>query len=181
MLRRRLVVVATAAWVWVALSAAPFALTLPEVPDKLQAPAGQALAFDLLGEGVQIYVCAARKDDATKFEWSLKAPEAELFDASGKKVVKHYAGPTWEAADGSKVVGEVKARDDGPDPNAIPWLLLSAKVTSGNGMLGKIVSVQRLHTVGGKAPADGCSEAAQAGREVRVPYQARYAFYMQKP
>jgi hypothetical protein len=180
MLRRRLVVVPTVAWVWVALNAAPFAATLPEVPDKLQVPAGQTLAFDLRAEGVQIYVCSARKDDATKFEWTLKAPEAELFDASGKKVLKHYAGPTWEAADGSKIVGEVKARDD-PDPNAIPWLLLSAKVISDNGMLGKIVSVQRLHTVGGKAPADGCSEAAQAGREVRVRYQARYAFYTQKP
>src|SRR5271155_589557 len=181
MLRRRLVVVPTVAWVWVALSTAPFAAPLAEVPDKLQVPAGQVLAFDLPARGVQIYVCSARKDDATKFEWTLKAPEAELFDASGKKVVKHYGGPTWEADDGSKVVGELKARDDGPDPNAIPWLLLSAKMTSGNGMLAKTVSIQRLRTVGGKAPGDGCSEAAQAGHEVRIPYQAHYAFYTQKP
>jgi len=181
MLHRRLVVVPIAAWLWVGVNAALFAATLAEVPDKLQVPAGQVLAFDLPARGVQIYVCTARKDDATKFEWTLKAPEAELFDASGKGVVKHYAGPTWEAGDGSMVVGEVKARDDGPDPNAIPWLLLSAKATSGNGMLGNIVSVQRLHTVGGKAPADGCSEAAHAGREVRVLYRARYAFYTQKP
>src|SRR5208282_2862008 len=121
------------------------------VPDKLKAPEGQTLALDLRAEGVQIYVCSARKDDTTKFEWTLKAPEAELFDASGKKVVKHYAGPTWEATDGSKVVGELKARDDGPDPNAIPWLLLSAKMTSGNGLLAKTTSIQRLETVGGKA------------------------------
>jgi hypothetical protein len=177
---RRLVIVPTVLLLW-AVSATGLAAAPPEVPDKLKAPEGQTLAFDLRAEGVQIYVCSARKDDATKFEWTLKAPEAELFDASGKKVVKHYGGPTWEADDGSKVVGEVKARDDGPDPNAIPWLLLSAKMTSGNGMLAKTVSIQRLRTVGGKAPADGCSEAAQAGHEVRIPYQAHYAFYTQKP
>jgi hypothetical protein len=165
-----LVLVATA------LAAAP-----PEVPDKLKVPADQTLAVDLQATGVQIYVCGARKDDATKFEWTLKAPEAELFDATGKKVVKHYGGPTWEADDGSKVVGELKARDDGPDSNAIPWLLLTAKTVSGSGMLGKTTSIQRLQTVGGKAPPDGCSEAAQAGKEVRIPYRARYVFYAAKP
>jgi len=49
---------------------------------------------------------------------------------AGNKIAKHYAGTTWESNDGSKVVGEVKAKDNGPDPNAIPWLLLSAKSTS---------------------------------------------------
>jgi hypothetical protein len=176
----RLVIVPTVFLLW-ALSTTGLAAAPPEVPDKLKVPEGQTLAFDLRAEGVQIYVCGARKDDATKFEWTLKAPEAELFDASGKKVVRHYGGPTWEADDGSKVVGELKARDDGPDPNAIPWLLLSAKMTSGNGMLAKTASIQRLRTVGGKAPADGCSEAAQVGHEVRIPYQAHYAFYTQKP
>jgi hypothetical protein len=166
---------------WLVVLATAWAAALPEIPDKLKVPAGQTLAADLQATGVQIYVCAARKDDATKFEWTLKAPEAELFDAAGKKVVKHYGGPTWEADDGSKVVGELKARDDSPDPNAIPWLLLTAKSVSGSGMLGKTVSIQRLQTVGGKAPADGCSQAAQAGSEVRVAYQARYAFYTAKP
>ncbi len=178
---RRVVAVSSAALsAWLALSVVALAATLPGVPDKLRVGADQALALDLRGEGVQIYVCTARKDDATKFEWTLKAPEAELFDASGKKVGKHYGGPTWEGDDGSKVVGELKARDDGPDPNAIPWLLLSARSSSGSGMLGKITSIQRLHTVGGKAPAEGCSQAAQAGSEIRIPYQARYAFYAPK-
>ena len=181
MLCRRLAFVPTLFLMWLAMSNAAAAATPPEVPDKLKVPEGQTLAFDLRAEGVQIYVCTARKDEATKFEWTLRAPEAELFDASGKKVVKHYGGPTWEADDGSKVVGELKARDDGPDPNAIPWLLLSAKMASGNGMLSKTVSIQRLRTVGGKAPGGGCSEAAQVGREVRVPYQAHYAFYTQTP
>jgi hypothetical protein len=181
MSQRRVVAVPCAAVAaWLILLATAWAAAPPEVPDKLKVPADQTLAADLQATGVQIYVCTARKDDATKFEWTLKAPEAELFDTAGKKVAKHYGGPTWEADDGSKVVGELKARDDGPDPNAIPWFLLTAKSVSGSGMLGRTASIQRLQTVGGKAPADGCSQAAQAGSEVRVPYKARYVFYTAK-
>jgi hypothetical protein len=66
--------------------------------------------------GVQIYDCSASKADPSKFEWVFRAPEADLFDGTGKKIGKHYAGPTWESNDGSKVIGEVKARDDGPMP-----------------------------------------------------------------
>jgi hypothetical protein len=165
---------------WLAGAAAALA-ALPDVPDKLAVPADQALALELQATGVQIYSCAARKDDAAKFEWTLLAPEADLSDAAGKKVVHHYAGPSWEAADGSKVVGELKARDAGPDANAIPWLLLSTKSTGGNGVLSKTTSIQRLRTVGGKAPATGCAQAADAGKEVRIPYQAVYYFYTAKP
>jgi Protein of unknown function (DUF3455) len=151
--------------------------TIPVVPDKLKPPATQTLTLETRARGVQIYECRASKDNPTRFEWVFIAPEAELFDSSGKKIGKHYAGPTWESNDGSKVVGEVKARDDGPDANAIPWLLLSAKSAAGTGQLSRTASIQRVQTVGGKAPADGCSQA-QAGKEARVPYEARYYFYV---
>ena len=153
--------------------------TVP-VPDNLRVPATEALALETRAIGVQIYECKAAKDDPRRYEWSLKAPEAELFDTTGKKIGKHYAGPTWESNDGSKAVGVVKARDDGPDANAIPWLLLSAKSTSGTGVLAKTTSVQRVQTVGGKAPAGGCS-TADANKEVRVPYSATYNFYAARP
>jgi hypothetical protein len=42
-------------------------------------------------------------------DWAFVAPEAELFDAQRRPVGKHYAGPKWERADGSKVAGTVKA------------------------------------------------------------------------
>ena len=151
--------------------------TVPVVPDSLKAPPTQKLALETRARGVQIYECKASKDNPARFEWVFVAPEAELFDSAGKKIGKHYAGPTWESNDGSKVVGEVKARDDGPDSNAIPWLLLSAKSTAGTGQLGRTASIQRVQTVGGKAPADGCSQA-QAGKEARVPYEAWYYFYI---
>jgi hypothetical protein len=150
------------------------------VPDNLAVAATQTLALETHATGVQIHDCKPSKDGPARFEWVFRAPEADLFDAAGKQIGKHYAGPTWELNDGSKVVGEVKARDDGPDVNAIPWLLMSAKSTSGVGVLGQTVSVQRLQTVGGKAPVDGCSQA-QAGKEARVPYSATYYFYAARP
>ncbi len=153
-------------------------VTAPVVADNLRAPADQVPALEVSATGVQIYVCSAAKAEANRLEWAFKAPEAELFDASGTKVGKHYAGPTWEGNDGSKVVGEVKARDDGPDANAIPWLLLKAKSNAGNGVFAKTLSIQRVRTVGGKAPAGVC---AQLGSEARVPYTAAYYFYDARP
>jgi hypothetical protein len=152
--------------------------TMIGVPETLKVPVTQVFSLETLATGVQIYECRASKDN--RFEWVFKAPEAELFDSAGRRVGKHYAGPTWESNDGSKVVGEVKARDDGPDPNAIPWLLLSAKSTSGSGVFGRTQSIQRLRTAGGKAPAEGCNQA-QVGKEARVTYKATYYFYVAKP
>src|SRR6266853_755981 len=154
--------------------------TNPLVPDNLKVPAAQTLSLVSRATGVQIYECSAAKTDPAKFEWAFKAPEADLFDLSGRKIGKHYAGPTWESDDGSKVAGEVKARDDGPDANAIPWLLLSAKSASGAGVVGRTQSVQRLHTAGGKAPAGACNRA-QLGRQARVAYRATYYFYIDRP
>jgi hypothetical protein len=153
---------------------------VPETPDALKAPVTQVVSLEARGTGVQIYECQATSGDPARFEWVFKAPEAQLFDATGKKIGRHYAGPSWESNDGSKVVGEVVARDPGPDPGAIPWLLLAAKSTSGNGVFGQIQSIQRLDTSGGKAPEGGCDQA-QSGTEARVPYKATYYFYTGRP
>jgi hypothetical protein len=146
----------------------------PEVPAALRPPAEQTLYLEALATGVQIYECA-QKPDAT-YEWAFKAPEASLASRSGQSIGKHYAGPTWESTDGSKVVGEVKARDPGPTPSSIPWLLLSAKSNSGSGTFASAKSVQRVATQGGVAPAQPCTGANL--REVaRIPYTASYYFY----
>jgi len=146
------------------------------LPPSLAVPAGQVLVLKLRGNGVQIYECRAAQDDARRFGWALKAPEAKLLDERGSPIGRHYGGPTWELADGSRVVGEMKARVDSPDGNAIPWLLLDAKAHYGSGVLSHVASVQRLNTSGGKAPADGC-DSAHAGEERRVAYTADYYFY----
>lgn len=151
-----------------------------DVPENLRVPVTQMLAVSLQARGVQIYECGVSKADPARFEWIFKAPEAELFDQAGKRIGKHYAGPTWEADDGSKVAAAAKERDDGPDVNAIPWLLLSVTSAEGNGIFGKTRSVQRLNTVGGKAPPDGCDQA-QLGKVARVNYRATYNFYVARP
>ena len=164
----------------VAGSTHTWAGTIPLIPENIRTPATEVLSLETEATGVQIYECNASKDESTRFEWIFKAPEADLFDTAGNKIGKHYAGPTWESNDGSKVVGEVKARDNGPDPNAIPWLLLGAKSTSGTGLFSQVKSIQRVNTVGGKAPPDVCSQA-QAGKVARVDYKATYKFYVAKP
>jgi hypothetical protein len=124
--------------------------------------------------GVQIYTCKAKAADAAAFAWTLKEPEAELFDATGARFGRHYGGPTWESADGSRVVGE--AVQSSPVQGAVPWLLLRAKSHEGAGALASVTFIQRVDTAGGVAPSEGC-DAAHAGAETRVEYSANYAFY----
>ncbi len=147
------------------------------VPDNLRAAANETLLTVLVARGVQIYECRARKDTPSATEWAFVAPEADLFDAQGKLVGKHYAGPHWEASDGSKIVGAVKARADAPQAGAIPWLLLGTKSVGPAGTFSKVTSIQRVSTVNGVAPAaDGCT-AAMLGKVVRVGYSADYRLF----
>jgi hypothetical protein len=162
----------------VGCTAAP-AKEADDIPAPLQVAVNEVLVQRAHAVGVQIYRCSPDKNDVARFGWLLQAPEAELLDHAGHKIGKHYAGPTWEARDGSKVLGEVAARAPSPDPNAVAWLLLSAKSTSGAGIFGRVRFIQRLHTVGGSPPAGGCDQVS-AGGEVRVPYSAEYRFYADK-
>ena len=147
-----------------------------DVPAELNAPANERLLLQVRGKGDQIYSC---KEDGGKFAWGLKAPEAELTNMDGSAFGKHYAGPTWEAKDGSRVVGKAIANVVSPEAGAIPWLLVTVVNRNGDGVLGKVTSIQRIHTKGGKAPVSGC-DAAQIGEEVRVGYSADYLFYVAK-
>ena len=147
----------------------------PEVPESLKAPAGEQVILSAHATGVQIYVCQAGADQ--KLGWVLKAPEADLADATGKNIIHHSAGPTWKHVDGSEVKGKVVAKQDAPKPDAIPWLLLSAASHSGEGILGRVTSIQRIHTEGGVAPAANTCDVAASGKESRSTYTADYYFY----
>jgi hypothetical protein len=146
------------------------------VPASLRPPVEQRVFLEAHATGVQIYECSSKPDAAGGLSWSLQAPEATLSDRWGRPIGRHYAGPTWELRDGSRVVGEVVARDPGPDATAIPWLLLRARSTGGTGRLSSTQSIQRLRTAGGVAPSAPCSEATPHAL-VRVPYSATYYFY----
>jgi hypothetical protein len=147
------------------------------VPQNLAPTSAEKYAFALPAKGVQIYECRTGADGKTG--WAFVAPEAELFDTTGKKVGKHYGGPTWESNDGSKTVGSVKQRADAKSANDIPLLLLSAKSTGTNGVMASVTSIQRVNTIGGVAPTDGCA-ANRVGNTARVPYTADYYYFVGK-
>ena len=151
-------------------------LARPDAPEKLSPPATEKLIFKAHATGDQIYVCQPGLTLDLKVAWMLKAPDAQLFDADDKVVAKHFAGPTWKHNDGSEVVGRVSARHDAPDPNAIPWLLLSAAKHSGDGAFSKITFIQRLNTKGGQPPQSGCDDAHR-NTETKSAYSADYYFY----
>jgi hypothetical protein len=149
-----------------------------EVPEKLRPAPGESLRLVTPAKGVQIYECRARKDATNVYDWTFVAPKADLFDARGRHVGSHYAGPHWQSKDGSKIVGEVKARLDAPNGDAIPWLLLAATSVGAEGAFSGVTSIQRVNTVGGTAPKTGCSPSA-AGAMARVAYTADYYFFFQ--
>ena len=147
-----------------------------QVPAEIQTAAGEQLVVRVHAKGDQIYSC---KTEGAQAGWTLKAPEAQLFDKDGKAFGKHFAGPSWEARDGSRVVGKAAANVASPDADSIPWLLVKVVSHAGEGVLARVTSIQRINTKGGKAPASGC-DAGHAGQEVRVAYSADYLFFAPK-
>jgi hypothetical protein len=152
------------------------AARVKEIPANLTPPSGAVLLFELGARGVQIYACEAEPDNTAGFVWTFKAPEAELLNARGEVVGTHFAGPTWQSRDGSAVVSAVLERADAPKAGSIPWLLLGAEQNMNRGVFSTVTYVQRLDTAGGIAPTKGC-DADHAGEEVRILYEATYAFY----
>lgn len=145
----------------------------PEVPDIIKAPPGENVVLQVHASGSQIYMCQASGHQ--KYSWTLKAPEAQLTDANGKNVGIHSAGPTWKHNDGSEVVAKMLHRVDAPEAGSIPWLLLTATEHSGNGILSRVTTIQRINTRGGQ-PSGDCDESHR-GTEIKVPYSADYYFY----
>ena len=145
-----------------------------DVPLSLQPEAGQTLLWQVHGVGDQVYSCNGGADDV--YAWALKAPDARLLSAKGELLGRHFAGPSWEAKDGSLVQAKAAANVPAPDPESIPWLLLKVTKHEGQGLLTPVTNIQRLHTKGGKAPGIGC-DAAHADAVSRVPYEADYFFY----
>ena len=138
------------------------------VCDSVDVPSGHRASSHVYANGVQIYRWSGTS-------WTFVAPEATLYadPCYEHEVGVHYAGPTWEAKDGSKVAG---TRIAGCTPNrgAIPWLLLGATSTPDRGIFARLTYIQRVNTVGGTAPAE---PGAFVGDEARVPYTTEYYFY----
>jgi hypothetical protein len=140
--------------------------TISDIPPELRV---ELDSVSYRGEGVQIYQCGPDG------KWLFQAPRASLFDDEENLVAEHFSGPTWQAADGSTVVGRVLSLAK-PDTTAIPWLLLEAASNTGDGLFSKVKYIQRLKTVGGTAPSESCAEP----KLVEVNYSALYVFHQLK-
>jgi Protein of unknown function (DUF3455) len=139
-------------------------------------PSSQHPILTVTGKGVQIYTC----QQATKPQWVLQAPEANLIDATGNVVGMHGAGPIWRSLDGSSVKGTLLQKANSPQPATIPWLLLKATDITGVGIMSQVEFIRRSNTHGGDAPATGC-DAQHINAVSRIPYVATYTFYSSKP
>ena len=152
-------------------------ISRPAVPEKIRAPAGETLVLVARASGSQIYVCQRAASPKDRPRWTLKAPDAQLHDRSGAVIGHHYAGPTWQHADGSKVSGHVAAQVDSPEAASIPWLLITATDHSGTGVFTAVNSIQRIHTKGGQPPPASACNASTLDAEKRSSYTADYYFY----
>jgi len=146
-----------------------------DVPAELQVGEGNSLFMVGHAVGVQIYECTASTSGTA---WTLLAPRADLYDHNGKLIATHFGGPTWQANDGSWVVGKKEAAVI-VDRTAIAWLKLSAasKAVGPDGdRLARTTFIQRLNTAGGLPPASGC-DTISVGTQAEVPYTADYYFW----
>jgi Protein of unknown function (DUF3455) len=156
-----------------AAQAAPAA---PAVPGEIAVTGDHKPYMIAHAEGVQIYACYSVADG---YAWRLLAPRATLTADNGKPLGLHYGGPTWQALDGSTVVGR---RDTGVtvDPTAVDWLRLKADSTTAGPDGDRLTAtsyIQRINTVGGLAPAAADCAADTVSQQREVPYSADYVFF----
>jgi hypothetical protein len=173
MLLAGVVAVAAALPLAQSVQAAPAA---PPVPGTIAVGEGHKPFLIGHASGVQIYGCQAIPGG---YRWALVAPRADLYDDNGKLLATHYGGPTWEARDGSTVVGQRDAFVT-VDPTAIDWLRLTAARTAAGPYGDRLVAttyIQRINTTGGLAPAAADCNADTAGTRAEVPYTADYVFF----
>jgi hypothetical protein len=138
------------------------------LPDAIAAP-GETVVLAVHAEGAQAYECKTGSD--SKSAWAFREPIATLI-VDGKTIGRHYAGPNWEHADGSAVVGKAIGNAPGTTPDDIPWLKLQVVSSHGTGVLTGVTTVQRINTKGGKL--EGACD--KVGSFKSAPYSADYVF-----
>lgn len=142
----------------------------------LNEPKGNSRVATLYAEGVQKYK-AEQIAGTNAYKWVFVAPKATLYDATNKQVGIHSAGPTWQLFGGDTIYAQpfTPARTE-PSPNgySIDWLLLMPKDgKTATGIFSNVSYIQRIGTVGGKAPATPPTSATDT---VDVKYTAIYRF-----
>ena len=175
-------------------------VTPPQVPDVVKVEAGFVPFLVGHADGTQNYVC---RPSGTGFAYALFTPEATLFNGHGKQLITHYFSPnpeeantdprvdgnlmiraTWQHLDTSTIWAAVHQNPTGVaivDKESIAWVLLDVVGNldgpTGGATLSQTKFVQRVNTIGGNPPKEGCSSLADVGKEAFVHYKADYFFW----
>ena len=157
-------------------------LTIPDaikIPDNL--PTGNSRVFTFFADGVQKYKAQEIPGSSpVAYQWQFVAPQADLYDATNKKVGTHSQGPTWQLSIVDSMFGQAfnpPKSAPSPDGNGIDWLLLMP--TTGKppiGVFAEVDYVQRIDTKGGKAPS---TPPSNANETADVHYTSIYRFSKQ--
>ena len=179
-------------------------VTPPPVPNGIEVPPGNEAFLVGHSQGTQNYIClpcpnpttpAAMCPDTSGFAWLLFTPEATLFSDNDKQVTTHFFSPnpvehgtvraTWQHSRDSSTVWGGQATSAIVSQDAIPWVRLPAAGVqdgpTGGHTLTPTTFIQRLNTVGGVAPFEGCALLSDVGKKAFVPYTADYFFYKKAP
>jgi hypothetical protein len=138
----------------------------PEVPQEIAVNSTNKVHFHGFGIGFQVYTWDGSS-------WGTAVPDATLYDSDGNVVAKHFAGPSWQSNSGSLVVGAVDTKIT-VKQDAIPWVRLIAVHTEGPGIFADTTFIQRVNTVGGKAPE---APGLVVGQVAKSAYTADYFFF----
>lgn len=161
-------------------------LVIPAVIDlPANLPNGNTRVATFFAIGVQKYKAQPKAgSNPVMFEWVFVAPEANLYDATNRKVGTHSAGPTWQLS--GSATDSIYGQQFSPpksapsnDPATIDWLQLMPKTGKPlTGIFSNVSYIQRIATQGGKAPA---TLPLSAGETIDVAYTAVYRFTKKNP
>ena len=168
-------------------------IDVPDVPSNLTVDEGNVAYLQTRAYGTQNYICLPTDRGVA---WKLFGPQASLYPGDSPfQIATHFLSPnpeedgtpraTWQHShDGSAVWAKAVQPSTDPNyvaPGAIPWLLLmkvgTAEGTAAGSLLAQTTFIHRINTVGGVAPATGCTIKSQIGAIALVPYSTDYFFY----
>lgn len=145
------------------------------IPASLRVPAGQLVKYRYAASGDVTYQCLPSSDRPGQFAWVQMLANATLNTRSGRSVGRYYGGPTWEANDGSQVIGSVIASVDSTT-SGLPQQLIQTVSSEGRASFSGISYIQLLNTQGGGSPSATCDYSARTQRQ-QVSFQADFVFY----
>lgn len=182
-------------------------ITSPPTPTLITPPEGQFAFLLGNGAGTQGYVCLPTATGASWTVNNPRPEATLTTNLFGQafQIITHFLSPntspnkfapdplpfanaTWQGSfDSSKVWAQTTnaipagSHPSCPNAGAIGCLLLQVIGAQAGPTGGKLLTpatyIQRLNTKGGSAPADGCSTAADVGKQSLVPYTADYYFF----